>query len=170
MNRYRVAHVGMGSRGRTHVEGFLSNADRFDLVALCDLDEERLRRGVADYNISAAYTDADEMLAETKPEVFCFVTQPHVRLELVEMCVRHGIKALAFEKPMATSLREAWVITDLCRRHTIKAIVSHQQKYLTSMQKLAQVVRGGEIGEAYCTAMACIVLQIDNCYLPIFQR
>jgi len=28
----------------------------------------------------------------------------------------------------------------------------------------------GEIGEVYCTAMACIVLQIHNCYLPIFQR
>jgi len=29
---------------------------------------------------------------------------------------------------------------------------------------------GGEIGNEYCTAMACIILQIDNCYLPIFQR
>jgi len=28
----------------------------------------------------------------------------------------------------------------------------------------------GEIGDVYCTAMACIVLQVDNCYLPIFQR
>lgn len=28
----------------------------------------------------------------------------------------------------------------------------------------------GEIGEIYCTAMACIVLQVNNCYLPIFQR
>jgi len=28
----------------------------------------------------------------------------------------------------------------------------------------------GEIGDAYCTAMACVVLQVDNCYLPIFQR
>ena len=65
MKRYRVAQVGLGSRGRTHVEGFLHNAERFDLVALCDLDEERLLRGVADYGVSAAYTDADKMLAET---------------------------------------------------------------------------------------------------------
>ena len=28
----------------------------------------------------------------------------------------------------------------------------------------------GEIGDVYCTAMACIVLQVNNCYLPIFQR
>ena len=147
MKRYRVAQVGLGSRGRTHLDGWLHNADRFELAAVCDLDEERLRRGAAEYGVSAAYTNADRMLAEIQPDVFCFVTQPHVRLELVELCVRHGIKALAFEKPMATSLREAWAITDLCRKHRIKAIVSHQQKYLTSMEKLAQVVRGGEIGE-----------------------
>ncbi len=29
---------------------------------------------------------------------------------------------------------------------------------------------GGEVSDEYCTAMACIVLQIDNCYLTIFQR
>jgi predicted dehydrogenase len=54
---------------------------------------------------------------------------------------------MAFEKPMATSLREAWTITDLCRRRGVKAIVSHQQKYLTSMQRLKDIVDGGEIGE-----------------------
>jgi predicted dehydrogenase len=146
-NKYRVAQVGLGARGRIHVEGFLANAERFDLAAICDLDEERLRRGAADYGISAAYTDADRMLAEVKPDVFCFVTQPHVRLELVELGARHAVKALAFEKPMATSLREAWTIADLCRRHAIKAVVSHQQKYLTSMEKLKGIVDGGEIGE-----------------------
>ena len=145
--KYQVAQVGLGTRGRIHVEGFLANPERFDLVAICDLDEERLQRGIADYGISAAYTDADKMLAEIKPDVFCFVTQPHARLELVEMCVRHEIVALAFEKPMATSLQEAWTIADLCRRHGIKAIVSHQQKYLTSMEQLAHIVKGGEIGD-----------------------
>jgi len=28
----------------------------------------------------------------------------------------------------------------------------------------------GEINEAYATAMSCLVLQIHNCYLPIFQK
>jgi predicted dehydrogenase len=153
MKNHRAAQVGLGSRGRVHVEGFLSNSDRFSLAAVCDLDEGRLEQAAEKYGSSAGlellatYTDAEKMLAETKPDVFCFVTQPDVRLPLVELGIRYAVKALAFEKPMATSLKEAWTIADLCRQHGIKAVVSHQQKYLTSMQKLKEIVESGEIGD-----------------------
>jgi predicted dehydrogenase len=53
---------------------------------------------------------------------------------------------VAFEKPMATSLREAAEITRLCKENNIKTVVSHQQKYLTSMQAMKKVVDSGDIG------------------------
>jgi len=147
MRKYRVAQAGVGHRGVTHVEGFLGNPDRFQLVALADLDGEKLARVAAQYGIAATYRDADAMLAATKPDVFCFVTPPAVRLPLAEAGVRHGVRAIAFEKPMATSLAEARAIRDLCAANRIKAVVSHQQKYLTSMQKLREIVAAGEIGQ-----------------------
>ena len=153
--RYRVAQVGAGYRGATHVDGFLRNPDRFELVALCDLDEAKLKRVAAEFGVGRTYADADAMLAATRPDVFCFVTQPNVRLAMVELAVRHGVRAIAMEKPMATSLGEAQAITDLCRTHGIKAVVSHQQKYLTSMQKLRAIVGGGEIGEVTALHATC---------------
>ncbi len=147
MAKYRVAQVGLGSRGRIHADGFRQNPDRFELVALCELNEERLKQGKDEYGFPALYTDADAMLAETKPDLFCFVTPPDVRLEMVELAARHAVRGLAFEKPMATSLKGAWRIAQLCRQHGIKAVVSHQQKYLTSMHKLKELVDSGAIGE-----------------------
>lgn len=144
---YRVAQVGLGKRGCVHAAGFVGNPDRFELVALCDLDQERLQRGLADYGVAAGFTDAEAMLAATRPDVFCFVTQPSLRLPMIELGIRYGVRALAFEKPMATSLREAKAILELCKAHGVKAIVSHQQKYLTSMQRLKEIVSRGEIGE-----------------------
>ena len=157
MGRYRVAQVGVGSRGLVHLNGFLALPDRFELVAVCDLDAERLRERLAGKNIPATYSDAERMLAETRPDVFCFVTQPNVRLDMVRLAARYGVKGLAFEKPMATSLLEAAEIRDLCRDHGIKAVVSHQQKYLTSLQRVKQVAESGRIGqvtqiEAHCQA------------------
>ena len=147
MDKYRVAHLGLGPRGNTHVRGFLANSDRFELVALCDINEERLAQGARDFAPPAVYTDAEKMLSDTQPDVFCFATLPSVRLSLVELGVANGIKALAFEKPMATSLKEAWTITRLCRDHHVKAVVSHQQKYLTSMEKMKRIVDAGELGQ-----------------------
>ena len=157
MKKHTVAQVGVGSRGMTHLRGFLApaNADRFDVVGLCDLDESKLRAAADEYGIDATYADAETMLAETRPDVFCFVTPPAVRLELAQLGAQHGVKAMAFEKPMATSLAEAWAITDLCRRGGIKGIVSHQQKYLTSMQKLKAVVDAGELGEIRTIHATC---------------
>lgn len=147
MKRYRVAQVGLGARGSIHLKGFLACPDRYELVAVCDLDKDKLAGAAEEYGVADTYADAGEMLAETKPDVFCFVTQPDVRLALVELAVEHAVKGLAFEKPMATTLREAWAIADACRRHAIKAVVCHQHKYLTSMQRLKEIVDAGEVGE-----------------------
>jgi predicted dehydrogenase len=147
LKRYRVAQVGVGARGGRHIEGFLRNPDRFELVALSAKTRDNIDLVAKEYGIANTYTDAEQMLKEMQPDVMCFVTPPSVRLEMVELAAKYGVKGLAFEKPMATSLREAKTITDLCVKNGIKAIVSHQQKYLPSMQKLKEFVWSGDIGD-----------------------
>jgi len=146
-NKFTVAHVGIGPRGKDHIEGFLGNPDRFELLAICDLKEDKLKEAGENYKISKLYTNVEQMLKETKPDIFCFVTQPNIRLQFVKLAAKHDVKAIAFEKPMATSLNEAKEIVEICKKKNIKAIVSHQQKYLTSMQSLKRVLDNNEIGE-----------------------
>lgn len=66
---------------------------------------------------------------------------------MVELAAEYEVRAVAFEKPMATSLVDGARIVEICRNHGIKATVCHQQKYLTSMQKLKETILGGEIGD-----------------------
>lgn len=157
MKRYRVAQVGVGWRGKIHANAFLKLLDRFELVGLCDLDQNKLNAYANEKNLSKEilYTDAEKMLSETEPEVFCFVTQPNLRLPMVKLAYKYNVKGLTFEKPMATSLKEAWEITRLCREKNIKAIVSHQQKYLNSLQKVKEIADSGEIGEVEYINATC---------------
>ena len=154
MSKHTVAQVGLGERGRIHIDGFLANSDRFDLVAICDIDKDRLAKGKKDFPGPSFYTDADQMLKETQPDVFCFVTPPAIRLPLVELAAKHHVKGLAFEKPMATHLGEAYRIRQLCRG--IKTIVSHQQKYLTSFQKAKQILETDLIGSVARIHVSCL--------------
>ena len=149
MPRHTVAIVGCGPRGRNHAEAFLANSDRFDLVAVCDLNEERLQAVSSDLGIGTTYTDADTMLAAEQPDVFCFCTLPHIRLPLIELGVKHGVKAIAYEKPMATTLAEAEQIAKLCADAGIKTIVSHQHKYGDHWRKVKEIAASGEIGEVH---------------------
>ena len=156
--QYRVAHLGLGGRGTIHANAFLELNDRYKLVGLCELKKERLSEYCAEKGLDSeiCYTDAEEMLASTRPDVFCFITQPDtLRLQFVDMAVRHGVKAIALEKPMATSLEEASRIREICRQHNVKGVVSHQQKYLTSFQRMKEIIDRGDIGEVNLITASC---------------
>ncbi len=156
MSIYRVAQAGCGARGQIHLDSWLNNPESFKVEALCDLDVEKAKKVAGERGLQVKiYEDADKMLSETKPDVFCFSTLPTVRLSMVELAVKHKVKALVFEKPMATSLKEARKIVELCKKANILAIISHQQKYLTSFEKFKSVLDKGEIGRVHFLEASC---------------
>ena len=148
-DKYSVALLGCGPRGSDHAKAFADNSDRFDLAGICDMDAERLQSVASTYQSAAPYTDAERMLSELKPDVFCFATLPGIRLELVELGVRHGAKAIAYEKPMATTLGEARRIRDLCEKAGVKTIISHQHKYGNHWLRVKEIIDSGDIGEIH---------------------
>jgi predicted dehydrogenase len=149
MPKHTIALVGCGSRGAMHARGILANPQRFDLVAVCDMDAERLDAVARQFNIRRTYTDANAMLAIEQPDVLCFATMPSIRLPLIELGVKHHVKAIAYEKPMALSLAEARQITDICSTAGVKSIVCHQLRYGTHWQEAWEVVRSGAIGDIH---------------------
>ena len=149
MSTHTVAVMGLGVRGKIHLHGLLENPEYFRVVGLCDIDEEKMRSVAAENGLTDVplFTDAEEMLKATRPEVFVFVTYPDLRLSMIELAIRYGVKAISLEKPMAESLQEARKMVELCHQHGIKAVVCHQQKYLSQMQTLKKRIEDGEIGQ-----------------------
>ena len=149
MKRYTVAILGLGVRGKIHLHGILENPEAFEVVGLCDLDEAKMQAVAAENHLESVpqFTDAERMLAETRPDVFVFVTYPNLRLSMIELGVKYGVKGISLEKPIAESLGEAKRMVELCKAHGIKAVVCHQQKYISQMQALKKRIDDGEIGE-----------------------
>lgn len=148
VKKHTVAIMGLGVRGKTHLKGIMENSDRYEVVGLCDLREDVMKVVSEQWKLDVPlYTDVEKMLAETKPEVFVFVTYPNLRLSMIELALKYGIKAVSFEKPMAEDMKEAKKMTDLCVQNGVKAIVCHQQKYLTQMQELKKKADRGDFGQ-----------------------
>lgn len=167
--KYTVAICGTGKRSKIHAEAFLASG-RFDIVAVCGRDLDRVAIAAASWGNTAKYQEPAEMLRDTKPDVFCFCTPPSIRMPLIKVGVEHGVKLIAYEKPMATSFEEALKITDLCRSAGIKTVVSHQTKYGSHFQKVNEIVRSGSLGRlqmAYGTTLGWLLQMgphvIDSC-------
>ena len=89
MKKHTVAVMGLGVRGKTHLKGLLENNDRYEVVGICDIDEAKMRNVAKLFRLEVPlYTDAEQMLAETKPEVFVFVTYPNLRLSMIELALK----------------------------------------------------------------------------------
>ena len=146
MSMHTVAVMGLGVRGKIHLHGLLENPDYYKVVGLCDIDEPKMKAVAEEYHLDDVplFTDAEEMLKETRPEIFVFVTYPDLRLSVIQLAVKYGVKGISFEKPMAESLQEAKKIVKLCHDNGIKAVVCHQQKYLSQMQTLKKRIEDGD--------------------------
>ena len=149
MSRHTVAVMGLGVRGRIHIHGLLENPDYYEIVGLCDIDQAAMDRVASEYHLEQVprFLDAEEMLKTVRPEVFVFVTYPDMRLNLIELGIKYGVKAVSLEKPMAESLQEAREMARLCHENGIKAVVCHQQKYLSQFQRMKEKIDAGVIGE-----------------------
>lgn len=145
---YTVAIAGLGKRGTHHAEAFAAN-ERFRLVGLCDIDEARMAAAAEKFDVSATSTRAEQMLAETKPDVFCFCTLPNVRLELIQAGVKAGVKLIAYEKPVALSTNEGLEMIKLLREAGVKSVISHQHRYGEHYQKVKEIIASGAIGRVH---------------------
>jgi predicted dehydrogenase len=145
---YTVAIAGMGKRGTHHAQAFSQNP-RFQLVGLCDIDQERLDASAKELGVSYVNADVAQMLADCKPDVFCFCTLPNLRLEFVRAGVEAGVQIVAYEKPMAMSTNEALEIVKLLRGGGVKSVVSHQHRYGEHYKKVKEIVASGAIGRVH---------------------
>jgi predicted dehydrogenase len=156
-NCYKTAVIGLGERGKIHLHGLLKFPSKFEVAGICDRKRENLEESTKLYGIPTEkwYNDADKMMQETKPDILVFATLPHIRLELVELAAKYGVKGLLFEKPMAVTLKEAAKIVAICQKNNIKTGVCQQHKYLRSFDQLRGVLSSGELGDIQEIRVSC---------------
>lgn len=102
---YNVAIIGVGI-GRSHmVEGYLPNADKFKVKALCDLNAERLATVADEFGVERRIEKFDEVLAMDDIDVIDICTPPGLHFPMVMAALKAG-KHVVCEKPLVGSLAQ----------------------------------------------------------------
>jgi predicted dehydrogenase len=120
-----TVQIGCGGRGNTHARA-LTDSDRFDLRAVCDIDADRAETFAEEYDLPAWYTDADTAIETVDPAHVTFVTPPRIRLPLVEQVLVHEPASMLFEKPISNDFGEALTIADRIEASETRVAVCHQ--------------------------------------------
>ncbi|HEY2595643.1 MAG TPA: Gfo/Idh/MocA family oxidoreductase, partial [Chloroflexota bacterium] len=143
----RVAVVGAGI-GRSHVRAYRSLPDRFEVVAVCDIDVERARAVAEEYAIAHVLTDFTELLRTRDLDVIDLCTPPHLHFEQIQQ-VLGANKYVICEKPLVSSVRE---VDELARAEAAsgrRVMPIFQYRFGHGLQKLKLLVEEGVAGKAY---------------------
>lgn len=146
---YTVAILGVGARGADAYGWQLhEQSDRFKIVALCDMRQERLDRFGAKWKVpeNARFTDENEFFKEKRADLLLVATQDkdHYGHCLKGFALGYDIMT---EKPLTDSREECEELLAAQQKSGKTALVCHVLRYAPAFLKAAEVIDSGKIGK-----------------------
>ena len=148
MSIKRVAIVGCGI-GRSHiVEGYLPHPEKFKVVAICDLNEERLREIGDEFDIAKRTTSFADVLDDASVDIVDICTPPGIHLEQVVAALAAG-KHVICEKPLTGSLSGVDTIMEAEKTAKGTLMPIFQYRYGDGIEKAKRIIEAGIAGRPY---------------------
>ena len=133
-----------------HLPSLAKVADQVEVVALCDLDEEKAIATKERYGLTNAkiYTDYKELLADPSIDVV-HVCTPNVAHCQITVDAFEAGKHVLCEKPMAATSADAQKMLDAWKKSGKKFTVGYQNRFRPDVQVLKKSCDAGELGDIY---------------------
>ncbi|MCX7968586.1 MAG: Gfo/Idh/MocA family oxidoreductase [Armatimonadetes bacterium] len=140
--------------GAAHAKAMAQLPD-YEVVAVCDIDEEKAQEVAYELGTAKPFTSYAEMLREMEIDVVAIATPTAIHAEQTFMAIDAGVKGICCEKPMATNLADARKMVSLCQERGIALIVNHQRRMGKEMVAARNLIEQGAIGEVRLIRVHC---------------
>lgn len=151
--KVRVAIVGCGGiANQKHMPSLKANSDKGEIVAFCDIIEERAKKAAEKFGVPGAkvYTDYQEMLHDKEVEIdVVHVCTPNVAHCPITVAAFEAGKHVMCEKPMAHNTSDAKKMMDAWKKSGKKFTIGYQNRFRDDTTTLHASCAAGELGEVY---------------------
>ena len=141
---FKIAIVGTGAIVSSHLSA-IDKLDDCELVALCDLNEERVKTLAADHGVPY-FLDYKEIPSKVECDAV-ILNLPHgLHAPASIFFLENGIHVLV-EKPMANTLEECDAMEQAAEKFGKKLAIAHVQRYFPVNRKIKSIIDSGELGK-----------------------
>ena len=151
MRKLKLGIIGAGGIcNNKHLPSLAKVTDKAEVVALCDLIEEKAvetakRHGLENVKI---YTDYKELLSDPSIDVV-HVCTPNVSHCQITVDAFAAGKHVLCEKPMAATAEDAGKMLEAWKKSGKKFTIGYQNRFRYDVQVLKKACDAGELGEIY---------------------
>jgi predicted dehydrogenase len=139
--RLDIGVIGVGGRGA----GDLAAVASQNIVALCDVDENRLDAAAARHPSAKKYTDYRELLERAKLDAVVVATPDHHHAPATVRALRRGLHVYC-EKPLTHTVEEARLVAKLAAEKKVATQMGTQNHEHPGYIRLVELLQSGAIG------------------------
>ncbi len=143
--RIRTAVIGTGFMGRVHLEA-LRRTPNVDVVAIAGTSLDKAKALGAGYDIHNASSDWRELMTDPGIDAV-HITTPNDSHFPIAKAAFEAAKHVLCEKPLALSVAEARILTQLQAATNLRGALCHNLRYYPMVQQMRAMREAGELGD-----------------------
>jgi predicted dehydrogenase len=143
----KVGVIGSGI-GRAHLSGYRAQGYAVDIVALCDLNKDRLNAVADEFKIPLRYTDINQLLASGELQAVSVCLPNHLHAPVAIAALEAGLHVLC-EKPLAENMVSARKVVEAKEKASSKFMMCFNRRYRHDVQWMKQFIDSGQLGKIY---------------------
>ncbi|PKM93943.1 MAG: oxidoreductase [Firmicutes bacterium HGW-Firmicutes-1] len=148
--KLRVGIIGCGGIANNKHMKALAKINEVEMVAFCDIVEERAQKAAKEFGIREArhYIDYNKLLAENKLDVV-HVCTPNNSHDFITIAALEAGCHVMCEKPMAKTVEGAKQMLEASKRTGKKLTIGYQNRFRQDSIYLKRACDRGDLGEIY---------------------
>jgi predicted dehydrogenase len=140
----RVAIVGCGKVADQHLQAIHRIPD-CSVVAVCDRELLMATQLGERFGVSECFSNVQEMLRMTSPEIVHITTPPQSHYSLAKQCLEAG-SHVYLEKPFTVTASETESLIKLTQSRGLKITAGHNYQFTPEMLEMRRLVKEGFLG------------------------
>ncbi len=143
----RVGLLAYGAIGHEHNLA-VQNTIGLELMAVCDMNPERVAAALELAPQATPFRDATEMLNSKLLDLVVISTPPNTHFQWAKESLTRGIHVV-LEKPMALTAEQCDELMALASIQKLMLVVYQNRRFDDDFVTMREIIRSGEIGDVY---------------------
>lgn len=146
----KVGIIGTGLIARYHAEAIKACAPDCGIFAICDTDEEKMKKYAVDMEIpdAAQYTDYKSLIDAKNVDMVSICTSNDMHREIAVYAAEHGMNLLC-EKPLGLNADEVRAMASACEKHGVINMTGFTYRRIPAMSIVKKLIDDGTLGRIY---------------------
>lgn len=143
MKKLKCSVIGVGKMGINHVRAYAKMPD-VEFTSIAELSDELGNNVSQEFKIKH-YKNYEDLLNEEKPDIVSICVPTSFHYQVAKVCIEKNVNILV-EKPICTEIKDAEELLALAKKHNVKMLVGHIERFNPAVKKVKEMIDEGKLG------------------------